>query len=185
LKIVLRACAYPLMPAHLAIFLRDEAGSGMSLDDWKEADKPYHDVAMEALAIDVHDSRDFQAAIASKVYGPTNKALSKLSPRNQFKALAPRLMFATVMTKPDGTIHRPHGDDVSAVLIPKGQRPIEATWIEGLLGELMKRPFVMGYDLLEPLETLRAAGGDEFNPTKLKGFVEQHVGSACVFSYEP
>jgi len=182
MKLVLRACAAPLRPAHLAWFLKDVTGTGMSLSDAPHLDEGYHAIAMEAMSIQIADDADFVHAVRNLAIQSIKKPIAKLSPRNQFLAMAPKIEFAGILVDSAGQQIR--GDGLQAALVKKGANDVRAEEMEEVLGDLMPRPFVMGLDLFERLERARIAGGDAFTASKLQGFVEQHLGTACVFVYE-
>lgn len=182
MKLVLRACAAPLRPSHLAYFLKDAKGSGMSLDDAPYLEKDYHDIAMEAMRIQIVDDADFAHATRNLIYKAINKPIAKLNERNQFLAIAPRLELAGILVNSSRRIIR--GDALQAAIVKDGAKDVFAEAMEAALGDLMPRPFVMGFDLHDRLERARIAGGEAVSPARLQGFVEQHLGAACVFTYD-
>lgn len=182
MKLVLRACAAPLRPSHLAYFLKDAKGSGMSLDDAPYLEKDYHDVAMEAMRIQIVDDVDFAHATRNLVYKAINKPIAKLNERNQFLAIAPKLELAGILVDSSRRIIR--GDGLQAAIVKDGAKDVFAEAMEEALGDLMPRPFVMGFDLHKRLDRARIAGGEAISPSRLQGFVEQHLGTACVFTYD-
>jgi hypothetical protein len=182
MKLVLRACAAPLRPAHLAFFLKDVPGTGMALSDAPHLDKDYHDIAMEAMRIQIVDDVDFANAVKNLSFHATKKPVSKLTPRNQFLAIAPKIVFAGILTDVSGEAIR--GDGIQAAWVKEGARDVRAELMETALDGLFPRPFVMGLDLYDQLEKARVAGAEAISSAKLQGFVEQHLGTPCIFSYE-
>lgn len=167
MKLVLRACAAPLRPAHLAHFLASVPGAGMTFAESDGMDEAYHAATQEAIRLDVVDDKTFAHTVRDLVFPATKKPIARLTPRNQFLALAPSIEMARIAADArhpaPGTLAK---QDVEAVL----------QW-------LMPRPFVMGLDLQKTLEVVRSMGGIT-SPAKLRGFVEQHLGAACVFTYD-
>ncbi len=194
MKLVLRACAAPLRPEHLARFLVDQAGAGMSLKESIHMDETYHEVAKEAFDITIQDDPIYQKAIEKHVVQTLRKPLSKMGVRNQFLALSPSIEFATVSKRvPESDPQPEHLDEGGEVRarwtmhLANGQeRPDEILQAdaEAMLGELHPRPFVLTFDMLARLEKMRIAGGERISRAKLQGFVEQHAGAACVFLFQ-
>lgn len=153
-RVILRACATPLLPQHLVAALAPMDGMGFGADETQTFGRGYHQVALQACEDEIARNAAFNEAIKGKFYKPIQRPISKLSARNQFLALAPFIEICD--------------------LTPK---------TEVVLEPLMGGPFVITFRTLGTLDRARRSDEDPVvTQSKLSGFVEHHLGcSAALF----
>lgn len=170
MKIAIRANVPPLTPGHLVAFLKGLDGSGFD-----PRDDDFLDTVLEASIEDSQRDPHFSAYAARTIWKELNKPLSKLSPRNQFLAVAPVLEI--------GRVRAPVADPKSLTMqwVDKGEIHLDIPPMEGHpLSGMFGRPFVIDLGTSSMLAPVLTLGDPLVTDAKLGGFCEKHLGCPAV-----
>ena len=155
-RVILRACASPLLPQHLVAALAPIDGMGFGADETQTFGRGYHEIALKACEEEIARNLAFNEAIRGKFLEPIQRPLSKLTPKNQFLAMAPAIEICD--------------------LSPKTENVLEA---------LISGPFVITFRTLGTLDRARRSDADPVvSQSKLAGFIEHYLGCSAALFYE-
>ena len=155
-RVTLRACASPLLPQHLVAALAPIDGMGFGADETQTFGRGYHEVALKACEEEIANNQAFNEAIKGKFYDPIKRPLSKLTPKNQFLAMAPAIEICDLSPK-----------------------------TEHVLEPLLGSPFVITFRTLGTLDRARRSDADPVvSQSKLAGFIEHYLGCSAALFYE-
>lgn len=170
MKIAIRASIPPLTPGHLVAFLKGLEGSG-----YDPRDDEFLDAVLDASIDDSQRDPHFAAYAAKAVWKELNKPLSKLSPRNQFLAVAPVLEIGRVRPPV------PEGDAMTLQWMDKGEVHLDVPPMEDHpLLDMFGKPFVIDLTTSATLSPVLILGDPLVTEAKIGGFCEKHLGCPAV-----
>lgn len=175
MKFALRVCATPLTPGHLAAFLRDVEGSGYDTAGDVDAE-----TVMDAAIEDGTSTPHFAQFAEKAVWKELNKPIVKLTPKNQFLALAPMLEV--------GRVRKPVPEDSDGFvteIVDASEAHLDIPAFETHpLRDLINRPFVIDLDTAKRFSCVLELGDAMVSTARLAGFCERHIGAAAVLTLQ-
>ena len=154
-KLILRTCNTPLTPAHLIAVLKDEPQSGFGEAASTKYDDDYKEIIIGFPIESIAENKGFNHAIEGMIYQPTLKRISKLTPKNQFMALAPTLTIC------------------------------EYDQTNMTLATPLMTPFIIDFPMIENLQKMRATFGDlAVSQSRMAGFLESNIGTVAILFAE-
>lgn len=171
MKIAIRACVPPLTPGHFVAFLASHQCQG-----FRPGSDDFLATVVEASIEDSQRDPTFAAAIDGKVWGPTRKAIAKLTPKNQFLAMSAMLEIGRVRAPVD-----PDAGGLSTEWVSRDEIHLDIPSFESHpLIERIGKPFVIDLGTADSLSPVLTVGDPLVTSARLGGFCEQHVGCAAV-----